>query len=166
VQDLSKGGTRSLDCRSRKNIGYLFAIAHGASLVYDASSLAALLQDHVPLLTCATPQSELTSNTSGLPCRGSYTVLTASSQAFNPYPLFGQVNMTPDEVLPAASINNTLSAQPCFRRAAALPLVQQGLINPAGPSSVKFDPTSFSVVLPAKVLGPMNRCAGSCDPLK
>jgi hypothetical protein len=153
---------------SRKSLGYLYAIKHGAQLVYDVSDTVELLQNHIPMLSCWHPQSELAQIPQGQPCPGEYTVLRASNveaAVVNPYPLFGQPhihprgmsNVTYEEHIPDA----------CFTRNKARPLVQQAMINGRPdvdcayhgkqPIDVEFERSAFAVVLPHKTATYLNR---------
>ena len=160
---------------SRKSIGYLYAIQHGAQVVYDVADTVELQQDHIPMLSCWQPHSELTLLPDGQPCQGDYTMLdtsgrgaaqhTGSPSIVNPYPLFGQPHIHPRGMSDQTFKEEVPDA--CFLRGAARPLIQQAMINGRPdvdcvyhgqqPLNVTFDRSAFAIVLPHNRATYLNR---------
>ncbi len=95
------GGSR------RKNLGYLWAIAHGATVIYETDDII-LLEPHIAVLKS-----------------GDYPTYVAntSQRTANVYQSFGLPNMWP-RGLPLADIK--VPAPTTFERHWANPLIQQG----------------------------------------
>lgn len=156
---------------SLKNIDYLYAISHGARVVYDVDAHLQLLQEHIPML-CGMNSSEpeLVPQANSQPCAGTYTLVDNKAPLFNPYPVFGQPyvcarGMTCTSLGPLDSGGDI--ADVCFKRSSARPLIQQSLINGftdvdegyhgRQPLNVTFERSAFSVVLPHGTAAPLNR---------
>jgi hypothetical protein len=158
---------------SRKVLGYLYAISQGATILYDGDDSVELLQSSIPMLSCNSTDPEI--RTAGPDashaCQGTLTTLMARSsqpQLFNPYPLFGQPHICPRGIHPTSlRVDTGHNASVCFHLAAAMPLIQAGLINGrpdvdqnyhgSHPMDVTFERSGFSVVLPHHVASPVNR---------
>lgn len=99
---------------SRKNIGYLYAIQHGATIVYDTDDDNILIQDDISYLPA---QAQVQANSRSSLCK---------SSVFNVYAYFGKPAMWPrgypldkiKDLIPQA----TFSVQ-------MRPLIQQGLVD-------------------------------------
>lgn len=153
-------------CCRRKNVGFLYALTHGASSVYDADEHSTLLQNFVPSISCQATGGGLINHT-GSPCVGTYAVLdkVEGIDAFNPYPLFGQPHIPRGMPIRNAAKD---PRQLCFSSKVARPLIQQSLTN-GYPDILQtvhgqlqrtyLDNTAFPFVLPAGVATPVSRYA-------
>ncbi len=142
-----------MDSYSRKNIGYLFAIEHGAKIIYETDD------DNKPLDQLANFIYDPV--TSGLMYNGGH--------LFNPYRHFGQPTFWPrgyplEHVTEKAALNYTLHVW-------RAPLIQQGLVN-GDPDmdavfrltrkethsvlNVTFDVMAPNVILPKGTFAPFN----------
>jgi hypothetical protein len=98
----SHGGSR------RKNVGYLWAIAHGATVIYETDDDHVLLDPHIMVLKAGVfPRY----------------VANPSQRTVNVYQSFGQPHMWP-RGLPLADVK--VAAPTLFERHWANPLIQQG----------------------------------------
>jgi hypothetical protein len=95
---------------SRKNIGYLYAIAHGATVIYDT--------DDDNALTCDT--------LTYFPEETAMSVCETKSLCVNPYAYFGQPSVWP-RGYPLEYIQQTDSFTVTTKK--VYPLIQQGLVN-------------------------------------
>lgn len=95
-------------CGRRKNIGYLWAIKHGASVIYETDDDNVLLDTHITVLDA-----------------GEYAAYVAGEtrRTVNVYESFGLPNMWP-RGLPLADIKEPAPTR--FQRRLVKPLIQQG----------------------------------------
>ena len=93
----------------RKSIGYLYAIEHGATVIYDTDDDNILLHDITYLPTTA-----------------STTLIQTTDSVYNPYHYFGQPAMWP-RGYPLANILS--QAKAALTKTSTRPLIQQGLVN-------------------------------------
>ncbi|GFN84256.1 conserved uncharacterized protein [Plakobranchus ocellatus] len=140
---------------SRKNIGYLYAIQHGAKVIYETDD------DNRPLY--GLERFDYSSEFSALEFSG--------RDLFNPYHHFGQSTLWP-RGFPLSAIGQ-VSERMTYRmpRYKQTPLIQQGIVN-GDPDmdaifrltrkrvdhalNVHFDPAAPTAVLPAGVYSPFN----------
>ncbi|GFR73884.1 conserved uncharacterized protein [Elysia marginata] len=139
---------------ARKNLGYLFAVAHGANVIYETDD------DNRPLDMLKSFQ--LAPSMSGL--------MFAGEELFNPYHHFGQLTLWP-RGYPLGAVGST---QPQLYRLSSkwkTPAVQQGVVNgdpdmdaifrltrkqTTSRLQVNFDPTGPPVIIPEGVYSPFN----------
>lgn len=95
---------------SRKNIGYLYAIAHGAKIIYDTDDDNILLQDNIPYLAPNTTIS----------------MYNTKDPVVNPYAYFGQSTIWP-RGYPLEHIKDLQPDQYIEKKGHIL--IQQGLVN-------------------------------------
>lgn len=148
----------------------MYAITHGARVVYDVDAHLQLLQGHIPML-CSVNNSapELIPLAGSQQCTGTYTLVDNKAPLFNPSSVFGQ---------PYVCLRGTTClgfegdmADVCFKRGPARPLIQQALMNGVADVdteyhgrqqlNITFERSSFSVVLPHGTAAPLNRWAGN-----
>ncbi|KAF8056744.1 STL1 [Scenedesmus sp. PABB004] len=150
----------------RKNIGYLYAIANGATAIYETDDNNVLLTPTI-LQLVSPPDGggapELSPDVSGACPRAPFAMLDPGCDVdFNPYPLFG-MDAWP-RGLPLTAIKRPPAT--CFSRRPGRPLIQQGLAN-KDPDvdaivrlqrdlNVVFDEQAFSVLLPPGSMSPFN----------
>ncbi|KAL0026136.1 hypothetical protein WJX79_003582 [Trebouxia sp. C0005] len=132
---------------ARKNVGYLWAIAHGAKLIYET--------DDDNLLT--------TTDIAVLPSPGTHAVYQTTNATVNVYSHFRQANLWPR----GFPLEDIVKPSPqSFVRDIARPLIQQSLadVDPdvdaihrlTQPLGITFDSAAFSVLLPGGSFCPFN----------
>ncbi|GFR78229.1 conserved uncharacterized protein [Elysia marginata] len=142
---------------SRKNLGYLYAIRHGAKVIFDTDDDNRPLNNLTSFLTSPT--------TSGL------FMNHPNTSVFNPYPHFGQPTLWP-RGFPLTAINDQ-RFNGTYKLCSDLvtPLIQQGVVKgdpdldaifrltrkgTASVFNVTFDTIAPPVVLPAGTYSPFN----------
>ncbi|RUS77073.1 hypothetical protein EGW08_015156 [Elysia chlorotica] len=139
---------------ARKNIGYLFAIAHGAKVIYETDD------DNRPLDLLKSFQ--LGPTMSGL--------MFAGDDLFNPYHHFGQSTLWP-RGYPLGAIGSALTQHYRLSSKWTTPAIQQGVVNgdpdmdaifrltrkqTTSRLEVSFDPAAPPAILPEGVYSPFN----------
>ncbi|GFO03122.1 conserved uncharacterized protein [Plakobranchus ocellatus] len=139
---------------SRKNIGYLYAIQHGAEVIYETDD------DNRPLY--GLKRFDYESEFSGLEFAG--------QNLFNPYHHFGQRTLWP-RGFPLSAVSHESDRVYWMHKNMQTPLIQQGIVNgdpdmdaifrltrkrADRPLDVQFDSVAPTAVLPAGVFSPFN----------
>jgi len=148
---------------TRKNIGYLWAMQHGAKVIYDTDDDNELIMPIsegfiLPSEDLSTVEAYMAVNGTG-----------GSPATVNPYPFFGQPTLWP-RGYPLGSVQASLPEY--HRQTRRLrPWVQQGVVNgdpdmdaifrltryPKGArANIRFDPSNVSLALPPGTLAPFN----------
>ena len=132
---------------SRKNIGYLYAIEHGATIIYETDDDNTIIDDSVLYL----PEQ-----TKMLQCQ-------SEASSFNPYAYFGQPDVWPRGYPLKKSI--TLIPYELITQLTTIP-IQQGLVNNDPDvdaifrlthlQEITFDSEQQPISLPAKIMCPFN----------
>ena len=156
----------------RKNIGYLFAIQHGAKVIYDTDDDNELIVDRLDEAFIIDLEESLSDMLVYRPQQTLSNKLKGRLPVVNPYIHFGQKNIWP-RGYPLSSIDKAKSMDYKYAEAkeSLKPFVQQGLANgdpdvdavfrltrkrSGAKVDITFDREAPPVTLPRRVMSPFN----------